>query len=126
LHQGFTGRGWVVDAVEDWLRDPGGAPAFLLTGNPGAGKSAVMAHLARQLPQVAVLQFCRAENSQMLRADAFVRSVAAQLTTQLPSNAEALQDQMHSIPVARRRLFNHITMEVRSTALPGQAWDRIP
>jgi WD40 repeat protein len=91
LQRGFTGRDWVVAAVEEWLADTKGAPAFLLTGDPGAGKSAVMAHLAQTLPPVAALHFCRAENSQTLRADAFVRSVAAQLATQLPSYAEALR-----------------------------------
>jgi WD40 repeat protein len=80
-----------VAAVEEWLSDPGGAPAFLLTGDPGAGKSAVMAHLAQELPQVAALHFCRADNSQTLRAEAFVRSIAAQLATQLPTYAEALR-----------------------------------
>jgi WD40 repeat protein len=91
LQRGFTGRDWVVAAVEEWLSDPDGAPAFLLTGDPGAGKSAIMARLTQKLPQVAALHFCRAENSQTLRPEAFVRSVAAQLATQLPSYAEALR-----------------------------------
>jgi WD40 repeat protein/uncharacterized protein YukE len=122
LQHGFTGRGWVVDAVKEWLSDPGGTPAFLLTGDPGAGKSAVMAHLAQTLPQVAALHFCRADNSQTLRADAFVRSVAAQLATQLPSYAEALRGvltQPNALDEEPDALFKNLIINPLATAPAG-------
>jgi WD40 repeat protein len=122
LQRGFTGRDWVVAAVEEWLSDPDGAPAFLLTGDPGAGKSAVMAHLARQLPQVAALHFCRADNSQTLRADAFVRSVAAQLATQLLSFAEALRGvltQPNALDEEPDALFKNLIINPLATAPTG-------
>jgi WD40 repeat protein len=122
LQHGFTGRGWVVDAVEAWLSDPAGAPAFLLTGDPGAGKSAVMAHLAQTLPQVAALHFCRADNSQTLRADAFVRSVAAQLATQLPGYAEALRGvlaQPNALDEEPDALFKNLIINPLAAAQAG-------
>jgi WD40 repeat protein len=122
LQHGFTGRGWVVDAVKEWLSDPGGTPAFLLTGDPGAGKSAVMAHLAQTLPQVAALHFCRADNSQTLRAEAFVRSVAAQLATQLPGYAEALRGvltQPNALDEEPDALFKNLIINPLATAPTG-------
>jgi WD40 repeat protein/uncharacterized protein YukE len=122
LQRGFTGRDWIVAAVEEWLSDPAGAPAFLLTGDPGAGKSAVMAHLAQMLPQVAALHFCRADNSQTLRADAFVRSVAAQLATQLPGYAEALRGvltQPNALDEEPDALFKNLIINPLATAPTG-------
>lgn len=41
----FTGRDWLFRAVDAWLTDPHGRRVFLLTGEPGSGKSAVAARL---------------------------------------------------------------------------------
>jgi WD40 repeat protein len=111
-----------VDAVEEWLSDPGGTPAFLLTGDPGAGKSAVMAHLAQTLPQVAALHFCRADNSQTLRPESFVRSVAAQLATQLPSYGEALRGvlaQPNALDEEPDALFKNLIINPLAAASTG-------
>jgi WD40 repeat protein len=43
------GRGWLTDQVKAALDDPE-CRIVLLTGTPGAGKSAVMAHLAQERP----------------------------------------------------------------------------
>ena len=44
--QGFDGRDWILLAIDAWLADPAGPPLFLLTGEPGAGKSAMAGRLA--------------------------------------------------------------------------------
>jgi WD40 repeat protein len=41
----FTGRNAAVDAVLTWLENPGEHPACVVTGQPGAGKSAVLGHI---------------------------------------------------------------------------------
>ena len=41
----FVGREWVFQAIDDWLGDSGGARVFLLTGEPGCGKTAIAARL---------------------------------------------------------------------------------
>lgn len=45
--QDFTGRGWVFTAINNWLADPDSPPVFLLTGEPGSGKTAITARLAQ-------------------------------------------------------------------------------
>jgi hypothetical protein len=47
LTEGFVGRQWVRDAVDEFLR-AGGPPYFLLLGEPGCGKSAFLADLVKQ------------------------------------------------------------------------------
>jgi energy-coupling factor transporter ATP-binding protein EcfA2 len=42
----FTPRDWVVSAIQDWLSDHSGTRFLLLTGQPGSGKTALMAQLA--------------------------------------------------------------------------------
>ena len=41
----FTGRQWVFQAVDNWLASPDGPRFFLLSGEPGSGKTAVAARL---------------------------------------------------------------------------------
>ncbi len=47
--RGFVGRRWVLERVNDWLRN-GQERFFLLTGGPGVGKSALAAWLAAPAP----------------------------------------------------------------------------
>jgi ATP-dependent Clp protease ATP-binding subunit ClpA len=38
----FTGRDWVFQKVYDWLSNPHASRYFLLTGEPGSGKTAIV------------------------------------------------------------------------------------
>jgi ABC-type glutathione transport system ATPase component len=42
----FTGREWVFKAIKNWLADIDGSRYFLLTGEPGSGKTAIAARLS--------------------------------------------------------------------------------
>jgi WD40 repeat protein len=42
----FTGRSWVFKRLDDWVKG-GDGRAFILTGGPGTGKSAIMARVAQ-------------------------------------------------------------------------------
>ena len=44
---GFVGRGWVRDAINDFLRADG-PRYFLILGEPGSGKTAFMADLVKR------------------------------------------------------------------------------
>jgi tetratricopeptide (TPR) repeat protein len=81
----FTGRGWLFRRIDDWLADPHGAPVFWITGGPGSGKSAIAAYLCARRPEVAAFHICKFSSS--LKADPAqaVRSIAWQLSTQLPN-----------------------------------------
>jgi len=41
LLRDFTGRKWVFDEIDTWLRNPAGSKVFWITGAPGVGKSAI-------------------------------------------------------------------------------------
>jgi len=86
----FVGREWVFAAVERWLADPDGSRFFILTGEPGAGKSAIAARLAQTQPRVLAHHFCIAGRSATITPGAALRSLAAQFGENLPGYGEAL------------------------------------
>ena len=46
LTENFTGRQWVFDAINLWLKESE-ERFFILTGEPGVGKSAIIARLTQ-------------------------------------------------------------------------------
>jgi WD40 repeat protein len=90
----FCGRQWVFDAIEAWRSDPTRARALLITGNPGIGKSAIVAQLVHLNPggQVLAYHCCRADTPETLRPARFVRSVTAMIASQLDEYARLLDD----------------------------------
>ena len=58
------GRQWLFDAIEAWRTDPNRPRALLITGDPGIGKSAIVAQLVHLNPggQVLAYHCCRAGN----------------------------------------------------------------
>jgi len=91
LARHFTGRDWLLDELAGWVDDPTGSRVFLITGDPGTGKSAVIARLVDRHPRVAAYHLCVASLADSLDPVRFVRSVAAQLRTQLPGYRAALE-----------------------------------
>jgi tetratricopeptide (TPR) repeat protein len=86
----FTGRKWLFRRIDEWLSDPDGSPVFWITGGPGSGKSAIAAWLSARRREVAAYHFCRFTDR--LKADPAqaVRSIAWQLSTQLPDYFQRL------------------------------------
>jgi hypothetical protein len=76
----FTGREWLFTAVENWCVS-GSEPALLITGDPGIGKSAIVAELVHrhQNTQVLAWHCCRSDMKESLRPGRFVRSLAANI-----------------------------------------------
>jgi hypothetical protein len=62
LTRDFTGREWVFQAIDTWLADPKGPTFFIITGEPGIGKTAIAARLT-QVRDLAAYHFCRARES---------------------------------------------------------------
>ena len=92
--ENFTGREWLFRTIASWLDDPQAPNLFILTGEPGAGKSAIAARLAqfsrghgspplgaeRLKPRfLAAEHFCMAGESSTIAPLKFVRSLAQQL-----------------------------------------------
>jgi len=99
----FTGREWVLDAVALWLAG-GEGRHFLLTGEPGSGKSAIArqlaaisagaapAHAALGPGSFAAAHFCSARDGVSIDGRAFSHSLARQLAAAIPAYAQALQN----------------------------------
>jgi RNA binding exosome subunit len=97
----FIGRKWVFESIQSWLDDPKGDRFFLLTGEPGSGKTAIAARLT-QFAQGAqacsefeggflqAVHFCSARDSVWIDPKEFARSLALQLAQSVPQFAEAL------------------------------------
>ncbi|MDY6990290.1 MAG: TIR domain-containing protein [Thermodesulfobacteriota bacterium] len=90
LTRDFTGREWLFRELEEWLLNDK-SRVFFITGDPGTGKSAIMAHLVHKHPQVAAYHFCISSLRDSLDPFRFVRSMASQLATQLEGYRAALE-----------------------------------
>jgi WD40 repeat protein len=103
----FTGREWVFEAIDKWLRDPDGARVFLLTGQPGCGKTAIAARLVQfsrgevTPPEgmlhlvsgfLSAVHFCSARDRRWINPHTFTESLAVQLSACYPSYAAALAE----------------------------------
>jgi len=99
LAEGFTGREWLFDKLEHWLNQEHGEQFYLLTGEPGVGKSAIAAQLTKRWTHdkpepgpLAAYHFCRAGDVETVRPGRVLRSLATQLGKTLPHYGEALKE----------------------------------
>lgn len=88
--QDFVGRGWILEEIERWTSSAEGAGMFLLTGQPGVGKSAIAAHVVLTNSHVVAYHFCVAGRVETIVPATVLRSLAAQLGARLPGYGEAL------------------------------------
>jgi hypothetical protein len=127
--QGFTGRKWVFDAVDQWLGQPNGSRFFLLTGEPGSGKTAVAGRLfqfasaaipARQDEPhlepgfLAASHFCSARDAGSVDPRGFTRSLFQQLQKAEPTFAGAL------IASSDRRIDIKVDQQIGQVGPSGQ------
>jgi plasmid stability protein len=89
LTERFTGREWLFEQIDRWLKQ-GNEQFYLLTGEPGVGKSAIAAKLTQIRSDIAAYHFCRAGDVETVRPGRVLRSLAAQLGKTLPHYGEAL------------------------------------
>ena len=89
LTEGFTGREWVFEEVDRWLQQDN-ERFFILTGEPGVGKSAIAARLTQLRLDIAAYHFCMAGRSGTIEPNNVLLSLAAQLIDYFPDYAEAL------------------------------------
>ena len=90
LLRNFTGRRWVFEEVDAWLRGESEEKVFWISGAPGVGKSAIAAWLRENRREIAAFHFCDAGSEEKRDPARLVRSVAYQLSTQLPEYQERL------------------------------------
>jgi WD40 repeat protein len=90
----FCGREWLFQRIDAWRADPGRQRALLITGDPGIGKSAIVAQLVHLNPggQVLAYHCCRADTPETLRPSRFIRGLAGMIASQLDAYASQLDN----------------------------------
>jgi len=90
--RGFTGREWLFQEIEEW-RAQGSTPVLLLVGEPGVGKSAIIAALVHRNPggHVLAYHYCRSDTPATLEPGGFVRGLAAMFSSRLGEYAAVLE-----------------------------------
>lgn len=112
LTERFTGREWLFEQIDRWLHQ-GNEQFYLLTGEPGVGKSAIAAKLTQIRSDIAAYHFCRAGDVETVRPGRVLRSLAAQLGKTLPHYGEALAKTIDPI---RLRIDVNINIESLSNS----------
>ncbi len=90
----FCGREWLFQRIDEWRADRGRHRSLLITGDPGIGKSAIVAQLVHMNPggQVLAYHCCRADTPETLRPGRFIRGLAGMIASQLDAYASQLDD----------------------------------
>src|SRR5262245_45100221 len=83
----FTGRVWLFDRIQSWLDADFAQSTLLIVGDPGIGKSALVAELVHRNFNGRVLAYhcCQANVPVTLSAGRFVRSIAAMIASRHPA-----------------------------------------
>lgn len=87
----FTGREWVFAAIDRWLADPNGPNLFIITGEPGIGKTAIAGRLT-QIRDIAASHFCIARQANTIDPVLFAHSISQQLCSMDGFAARILKD----------------------------------
>jgi hypothetical protein len=95
LTDGFTGRSQILSEIDDWLQQ-NDQRFFLLTGEPGVGKSAIAAHLIQNRPDIVAYHFCKLGTEETVHPGRVLRSLAAQLIRAFPYYVDALLNTIKS------------------------------
>jgi WD40 repeat protein len=111
----FTGRAWLLKELEAWYRTSGSGHAILVTGEPGIGKSAFVAHLVQASPDVLAYYCCRADTGHTLRPSTFIRSLAGMLAARVEGYVDVLR---------HRRLLDAF-VDRQLDEEPGRAFERL-
>lgn len=89
LTEGFTGRERVFEEIERWLQQEN-QRFFILTGEPGVGKSTIAAHLIQTRKDIVAYHLCQAADLETLKPGRILRSLTAQLMETVPDYGLAL------------------------------------
>lgn len=113
----FVGREWVFAEIDRWLVDPDTPCYFIITGEPGIGKTAIAGRLtqirnldayhfciARQADTIDPLDFARALSHQLIAIDEFAISLLEEQGVQVDARVNVRHNYGQAIAVNIERL----------------------
>jgi len=104
----FTGRLWMLNQVEEWLKNPNGQKVFVVKGSPGSGKSAFSAYIIHNLHGIIAYHLFKANDDNLNKPIDMVKSIAFQISTQIPEYQEKLAHIEIKEETDARTLFNEL------------------
>jgi APAF-1 helical domain len=110
LTDGFVGRDWIFQYIDNWLENTSDR-FFLLTGEAGMGKSAIASQLTKIRDYIKAYHFCQKGHAKTLRCSNIIRFLAAQLVKNLPNYGQALAS---SIKPVQLRVEVNIPIDLMS------------
>src|SRR5262249_29434962 len=91
LADGFTGRTWLLNQLDEWRRTSIDSRLFWITGDPGTGKSAFAAWLAHHgRANVIGVNLCAYNLEGRRNAAQVIRTLAFQIASRLPDSRSRL------------------------------------
>ena len=90
-YEEFQGREWVFEKIDKWLSSDSPSRVFWIVGGPGVGKTALAIKICSKA-EVIAYHFCKAEDSEKKNPANLVKSIAYQLSTQIPEYRKRLLD----------------------------------
>jgi hypothetical protein len=101
----FTGRKWVFAEIDHWFANLAAPRFFIITGEPGIGKTAIAAQLA-QGRELAAIHFCIARQADTTDPLDFTRSLSHQFT-RIDGFAKAIlhDKSTYTYCISRRNFF---------------------
>ena len=109
--QRFYGRDWLLDRLEQWLRDPKSGRIFWIIGKPGSGKSAFSAYVCQSFREVAAVHLCRSGHDDKADPRRCVMSIAYQLSSQLPEYRDNLLNCLGDLGKTAATLFDNLLIQ---------------
>ncbi|MDO4805725.1 MAG: tetratricopeptide repeat protein [Coriobacteriales bacterium] len=80
----YNGRAWLKEMLDEWMGDEHAPRTLLVTGAPGVGKSAFVAHELLFNERVGAAVYCEWNNPVSNNPECVARSIAFQLASRFP------------------------------------------
>lgn len=92
--KGFVGREWLFEEIDLWS-STSEEPALLITGDPGSGKTSLVAEMIYRNSGGRVIGYhcCQSNEIETLRPARFVQSLAAMIARRLPTYAKLIGEE---------------------------------
>lgn len=107
----FVGRKWVLKKIRQWLKDPGPQRIFWIVGPPGVGKTALAAYLCERMREVVAFHLCRYGHEDKSDPGRCVKSLAYQLSCQLPDYFQLLIPRLGDLNRSAATLFDNLIVQ---------------